>query len=496
MKKIVFNSLLALTVAAVMLPSCKKTYLETAPTDQGIQTEIFKTTANAWAALNGIHRSLYIQYNARQDQGGQSKNMIDMDMMGDDLVYPTTSNGWFLTTYRWTDHRNENAWSPYFNFQFYYDIIANANMIIANIDNATGTEADKKVIKGQALAYRAWSYFQMIQLFGKRYDKTSTNSGLGLSIVLAPTIEKIPRSTVAEVYAVIVSDLTAAITNLTGAANRANASHINLSVAKGLRARVALAMQDWPIAAQFANEARQGLPLMTTAQYLLGFNNYTNPEWMWGSRQQADQTTYFYSFFAYMSADFNSTNIRTGPKCINSALYNQIAATDIRKSLWDPTGTNTAFPTPPGGSRYPYMNRKFLSGGGSLSSIGDVPIMRVAEMYLIEAEARARAGGQDAAAASVLFSLVSQRNPSYVLSTNTGQALIDEIMIHRRVELWGEGFRFYDLKRLNLPLDRTGANHVPAVAVNLSVPAGEVTWEFLIPRTELNSNNKCQQNPL
>ena len=54
------------------------------------------------------------------------------------------------------------------------------------------------------------------------------------------------------------------------------------------------------------------------------------------------------------------------------------------------------------------MNRKFLSGGGSGSSIGDVPIMRVAEMYLIEAEARARAGGQDAAAASVLFTLAKQ----------------------------------------------------------------------------------------
>lgn len=192
----------------------------------------------------------------------------------------------------------------------------------------------------------------MIQLFGQRYDKTTSNSGLGLTIVLTPTTEKLPRSTVAEVYAVIVNDLTSAISNLTGAPTRSNASHINVNVAKGLRARVALAMQDWPTAAQMANEARQGFTLMSNAQYLQGFNNYTNPEWMWGSRQVADQTTYFYSFFAYMSADFNSTNIRTDPKCINSALYNAISATDVRKSLWDPTGTNTAFPTPPGGSGF------------------------------------------------------------------------------------------------------------------------------------------------
>ena len=494
MKKIILNIVFASGVLLI-LSSCKKDYLETNPTDQIAQSDVFKTTTNAWTALNGIHRSLYIQYNSRQDQGGQSKNMIDMDMLGEDLVNPTTGNGWFLTTHRWTDHRNENAWSPFFNFQFYYKIIDNANMIIANIDNATGPDADKKVIKGQALAYRAWSYFQMIQLFGKRFDKTSDNSSLGLSLVLTPTRDMIPRSTVSEVYTVIVKDILDAIALLNGAPARANPSHINVNVAKGLRARIALTMQNWDTAAKYASEARTGFILMSNAQYLQGFNNYTNPEWMWGSRQQSDQTTYFYSFFAYMSADFNSTNIRTNPKCINSALYNAIAATDVRKQLWDPTGANTAFPTPPGGTRYAYMNRKFLSGGGSSSSIGDVPNMRVAEMYLVEAEAKAKLGDEPGAR-TALYNLVVNRDPSYVLSTNSGQALINEILTHRRVELWGEGFRFYDLKRLNLPLDRTGANHNAAVAVKMSVPAGDAQWEFLIPRSELNANSKCIQNPL
>src|SRR5690606_21133411 len=128
--------------------------------------------------------------------------------------------------------------------------------------------------------------------------------------------------------------------------------------------------------------------------------------------------------------------------------------------------------------------------------IGDVPLMRAGEMYLIEAEALARLGGRDADAAQALYTLAVNRDPAYTLTTNTGQALIDEIMIQRRVELWGEGFRFYDLKRLNLPLDRTGANHSSAVASTLEVPAGDKTWEFLIPRTELNSNENTVQNPL
>jgi hypothetical protein len=69
-------------------------------------------------------------------------------------------------------------------------------------------------------------------------------------------------------------------------------------------------------------------------------------------------------------------------------------------------------------------------------------------------------------------------------------------MIQRRIELWGEGRRFTDLKRLNLPLDRTGANHNSSIAVVLSVPAGDKKWQWLIPRDEINANPKIEQNPL
>jgi hypothetical protein len=121
--------------------------------------------------------------------------------------------------------------------------------------------------------------------------------------------------------------------------------------------------------------------------------------------------------------------------------------------------------------------------------------MRSAEMYLIEAEARARQGGQDAAARTALFNLNSLRDPNYVLSANSGQALIDEIMFYRRVELWGEGFRFTDLKRLNLPLNRNGIpNHLVALAVIFDVPVGDDKWQWLFPQDELNANPSIVQN--
>jgi hypothetical protein len=369
-------------------------------------------------------------------------------------------------------------------------------MIIDNVDKAEGPDAEKKVIKGQAYAYRGWAYYQMIQLFGKRYVAGQANDSEGLPLIISSTSGAQPRSSVAKVYEQINADLDQAITLLTGAPARANKSHINLNVAQGFKARVALTQQNWQVAATMAAAARSGINLMSNTQYQAGFNDYTNPEWIWGVRQVSDQTTYFYSFFAYMSADFNSTNIRTNPKAINSKLYDQIPTTDVRSKLFDPTGANTSFPIPPGGVRKPYQNKKFLSGGGSGSSIGDVVLMRAAEMYLIEAEAKARLG-QDAGAQDALFTLLKNRDASYTKSTKTGTALINDILLQRRIELWGEGFRFYDLKRLNQPLDRTGANHDASVAVVLTIPVDDVRWEFLIPQDEINnSNGLVRQNPL
>jgi hypothetical protein len=194
--------------------------------------------------------------------------------------------------------------------------------------------------------------------------------------------------------------------------------------------------------------------------------------------------------------DFSSTNTRGNPKAIFSTLYDQITDTDIRKQLWDPTGTNTSFPVVAGGTRRPYMTRKFMLANPGNSN-GDMAFMRAAEMYLIEAEALARIPGQEANARQVLYELAVNRDPAYTLSTNTGQALIDEILIQRRVELWAEGFRFYDLKRLNLPLNRNGGNHDNSLAQLMFEPAGTKNWQFLIPRSELEyTQGIVVQNPL
>ena len=382
-----------------------------------------------------------------------------------------------------------------FPYEMYYRIIGNANIGIANLDKAVGPAAERNALKGEALALRAFGYFNLVQLYGKRYDATAKpNSQLGVPLVLEPTTEGKPRNTVEEVYTQINKDLTDAAALLT--TSRVNKSHINLSVVKGLQARVALVQQDWTNAAKFAAEARAGYVPMTSTMYTDGFQDIANSEGMWGFDHLEDQTEYFGGYLSYISCNYNSTVIRTYPKVINSLLYKVIPATDIRSKMWVETPTATNSIVPPGGVRPKFLNQKFrLPGVPSTSAMGDVPYMRAAEMYLIEAEAKARLN--DAAGASqVLFDLVKTRDASYVKSTNTGVSLINEILVQRRVELWGEGHRFLDLKRTNAALNRNGTNAIASVALLFDVAPGDVRWEFLIPRREINANPAIVQNPL
>jgi hypothetical protein len=120
--------------------------------------------------------------------------------------------------------------------------------------------------------------------------------------------------------------------------------------------------------------------------------------------------------------------------------------------------------------------------------------MRASEMILAKAEAEARSG-KDADAQQTLFQLVSKRDPGYTKSTRTGDALFAEIQLQRRIELWGEaGHEFYDNKRWDIGVDRTGAtNHTEEIVL----AAGKFTMQIPL-ETEINYNpniTPADQNP-
>ena len=475
--------------------SCETVYLDASPTASIDAGAAYSTTKNAAAAINGIYRSFVVRYLSSQGHSGHPAMMIILDHLGEDMVLGTTASSWHVGETRWTAHRSDVNVLSQFPYEMYYRFIGNANIGIANLDKAVVPQSEKNMLKGEALALRAFSYFNLVQLYGKRYDAAAKpNAQLGVPLVLEPTTEGKARNTVEDVYTQINKDLDAAAALLTS--SRVNKSHINLNVVKGLQARVALVQQNWANAAKYAAEARTGYMPMSAAQYADGFQDIANSEWMWGFDHLEDQTEYFGGYHSYISCNYNSTVIRTYPKAMNSLLYNQISPTDVRAKMWVRTPTAANSIVPPGGVRVPFINQKFrLPGVPSTSAMGDVPYMRAAEMYLIEAEAKVRLG-DNAGAATVLNSLVRTRDANYVTSTKTGTALLDEILLHRRIELWGEGHRFLDLKRTNAPLNRNGANHIASVVLLYDVAPGDVRWEFLIPRREINANTAIVQNPL
>jgi hypothetical protein len=226
---------------------------------------------------------------------------------------------------------------------------------------------------------------------------------------------------------------------------------------------------------------------MDASNLMNGFADITTKtnEAMYAAMTQDDQTIYFYSFYAYMSWNFSATAIRQGVKAINADTYDAMSATDLRRQWWDPTG-EMAVPLS-SFVKTKYQNRKFTARDVS-NAVGDVAFIRLSEMYLTLAEAYAR-GGNTAKAQEVFTKFQITRDPAYAPSGN----LIDEIMHSRRIELWAEGLRYFDLKRLNLPLKR-GRNFDVTFCTFLEKAPGEKGWTWEIPKIETDNNPLCEKN--
>ena len=493
---------IALTIITAIglsfLGGCAGDYLDTVPTGSISAPTISETLDGLYLALNGIHRKMVSQDLGTQGMGAEPGFIIAREAHGDDMTWDTQS--WHRTCHTWAINTNDNSVYNYGVWQSYYQFILNANMILESLENnfADSQEPLAKHIKGECLSIRAWAHFQLVQYYAKRYEAGGNNSQPGVPYRESSEAVEMARNTVEDVYSKINRDLDEAIILLDGYQPRGRGvNHYSQKVAYGLKARVKLAQQEYPHAAENAAKAidvalSEGRKLMSPDQLMHGFANISTEtnEVMYAALTQDDQTVYFYSFYAYMSWNFNSSSVRTGIKCISQSTYDLMSPTDLRRQWWDPTGT-AAVPASNYNKRK-YQNRKFTARS-TASAVGDFAFMRIAEMYLIAAEAYARAGDNEPAK-KYLVDFVSQRDPDYVYSGNTGAALAEEVMNHRRIELWGEGFRWFDLKRLNLPCERAGNNFDPAFCGFLVKTQAENGWYYEIPKIETDYNTLMEKN--
>ena len=496
---------LGLIVAGSFMQSgCSSDYMDTIPSEQASTETVYSSLDNLYMALNGIHARMVSNDLGNQGLGGEPGFIIAREALADDMTWDTQT--WHQGYLNWS--YNTNPTSSYNSgiWETYYKFILNANLILEQLDKnyADSTEDLAKYIKGECLTIRAWAHFQLVQIYANPYRNGQENNQLGVPYRTSSEVTAMARNTVEDVYNKINADLDEAITLLEGY-KPDDVNHHSQSTALGMKARVTLTQQKYAEAAEVAAKAievaeKSGFQMMTKDQLAdltqntvkCGFSDITSDtkDAMYADMTQDDQTIYFYSFYAYMSWNFNSSSIRTGIKCINQATYDMMSPTDLRRLWWDPTGKAHV----PGKSYHQrvYQNRKFTARS-TADAVGDFAFMRLSEIYLIAAEAYARSG-QDAKAKQYLQTFLAERDPEYKDLGNTGDKLAEEIMVHRRIELWGEGFRWFDLKRLNLPCKRTGSNYDKSFCGFLEKEQGEDGWIFEIPKKETDFNPLMETN--
>lgn len=527
-----FSKILGLTGAfaavALSFSSCKKDWLDVKPTDQITDEDAFSTVQGARAVLNGIHRTMF--ESTDHNTFGMSAIGLMYDLMGDDMGINGQGSGWFVTAGRYNDARGPQSTGSY-QWSFYYRIINNANWIISQINDVPGSQEEKDEIKGQALAYRAWAYYQLVSCYNFNYkndkfvvaqdgqrtgviDNATPRTALGVPLYTAPSKEASPRATLEENYVQMRADIKEAMrllenTTITYVSDK---SQITYEAAAGIAARIALAEQDWTTAANMAKIARQKASLASGASLLDGFGKSSNIEWIWGSIINNEQNGIYASFLSHMDFNLNaygnraqklfSRNLVNGSRDSATNYMYGVKATDTRSKWYVAWGSTTPGVPQKSGQARGLQQKIYAPTAGSFA--GDYPLMRVAEMYLTEAEALAQQGNI-AEATTLLQEYMVTRDPAYVVRGTSKDALVHEIWNQRRVELWGEGFRYHDLKRQMAKfsgvtpissMDKTGAGfNTIGFSGATTIEANDARMNFRIPGGEINYNPACQQNP-
>ena len=519
--KNIFKYPMICVAGLLMTTACSEDQLETSPTTAVSGTTMTESSDAAMIALNGIYRSMYTSGwstsgNTHQCFGISAYAMC-ADVMGDDFIMKASGSGWFWydATYDVKDAFTSSAWRSYDLWFAFYQWISNANYLIAMDQDVDPNDFDKKYVLGQAYAIRAYSYFMLAQYFARTYQGHESEPCVPL--YPEPTTANTkghPRSNVQEVYDQINADIVKAVEYLEQSQNTSldkDKSFITYPVALGLQARIALTQEDWATAAK-ASEAvialnKYTIQEVSASAFAVNSGNFINTasagNVMWAASIIADQAGMYASLYAHMETEANMyAGYDKAPKVINSDLYNMMGAADARRCWWNPKDEEA-----------PYLQNKFHFSSMS-TYLGDYIWMRIEEMYLMAAEAECMLG-HDAQAQQYLNTLVQTRDPEYKCDktgTNLGKltsdrtgSLREAIIDQRRIELWGEYGRIYDIRRLKQGFVRSTKQGWPnnegiLLTNRPSDDPESYMWVLTIPQAEFDGNEnmdgKTDQNPV
>ncbi len=348
-----------------------------------------------------------------------------------------------------------------------YRTINVLNIILANLDKAE-TPATRNRIEGEARLIRAMLYFELVRMYAQPFNSGNPATNLGVPLALTPTTDEaaasltIPRSTVAQVYTQILADINAAVTLVPVNNTLSGQPRFRRAMANVVKARIHLQRGEFPEARDAANAVIATGSFELQPSVLTAFRNRNSRESIFEIQQNAQNnagtvndglTTFFASLPGIGRSDIS----------VNANFLALYPAGDARRS------------------------ELFYIGSGARAGANqtgkwvqfdqNIPLARIAEMFLIRAECNFRLGTVVGDTPTNDLNRVRQRANAPLIAVPT----LNDILLERRLELAFEGFRIHDIKRLS---GATGA-----------IQFNDQRLVFPIPQREIDANSQLVQNP-
>ncbi len=451
-----------LTIIAVGLLSCEK-WLDIEP-KQSIDASVALTNKT------GIEATLTSVYARLQHSNLYGRDYIALsEALSDNSIHRGGP------THLQTEASNSRS-AHFVNWQLAYYAINEANLVIDALNGGNYESEWKANTLGQAYFLRALCYHDLVKVYA--YDPTAdiptyNYGGVPLALVGVDDLGKIAsqeRVSVDKIYTQIYDDLDKAYQNFT-VKNSTSIHRGNKAAVSALYSRVALYKGDYPTSITKANQAisETTATFSNNANYVADWRKEVHPESVFELKYT---TTEVLSAETSIRGMFNSratydatTSSIYGVILLSDGLFNLYDASDVRKGVIRNSLFNTS----------KYESYKFITKG-SVNNLVNIPILRLSEVYLNRAEAYAKFG-QAGSEANALIDLNKIRQRAGLTSVSlTGTALVDEILLQRRLELSFEGHRWFDLKRNGKDVIKSTGNVLHTdYRVLAPIPVREIT---------------------
>lgn len=530
-----------------------------------VQKQVDEADGSAKALLNGA-LFFFNEFNGYGSGAGHdygySSYMIMRETMGNDSY----NNGayQYYSAFGAGNNIGPQKTMPVYYWWYYYNLLHRANLVIDLVDD---NSLELKQYKGLALVIRSLVYLDLVRSYEYKktgiadLDNEAESRGIyGLTIpivegsITEAEARENPRVPFYTMYEYINNNLTLAEEALKGY-QRVSKNQPDLSVVYGMKARLWLEIasrfvkypKDLDVMRQHvdlgvntvqdcfkkaAEYARLGIntsaakPLSKDewyggSGYKSGFNSINVSSWMWGSilkKENISSTWMNYNSYLSSETTYGISGLKYKTyRLIDRRFFEQISDADWRKTTW--IAVEDAGKEP--GDKYKtvlsdedfkklpaYASLKFKPAQGAVNdaytgAVVDYPLMRVEELYFIEAEA---IGGWKGIPAGI--SALEDFMNTYRYDTTAGvykclaETLEDfqkEVVTQRRIEFWGEGLSFFDFKRLELPIERgyPGTNASPSDRLNYDKGFCAPWFNIAISYYDTNKNPvlDSQKNP-